>query len=83
MEGLRKCIAQSDAAVKWKHMETSLHCVWKQECILSSQLESVRSLRNADPLLVHCHRMEFIHFINSGPFSSGFASKLTQQLSSV
>lgn len=78
-----KCIPQSDAEVKWKHMEISLRCVWKQERILSSQLESVGSLRSTDPLLLHCHRIEFLHFINSGPFSNGFASKITQQLTSV
>lgn len=83
VEGLRKCIPQSDTEVKWKHMEISLHYVWKQECILSSQLESVGSLRSTDPLLVHCHRAEFLHFINSGPFSNGFASKITQQLTSI
>lgn len=44
-----KCILQSDAEVKWKHMEISLRCVWKQERILSSQLESVGSLRSTDP----------------------------------
>lgn len=83
VQGLRKCIPQSDTEVKWKHMEISLPCVWKQECILCLQLESVGSLRSTDPLLVHCHRIEFLHFINCGPFSNGFASQITQQLTSV
>lgn len=60
-------------------MEIPLCCVLKQECILSSQLESAGSLRSADPLLLHCHRVEFLHLINSRPFSSWFASKINQQ----
>lgn len=59
-------------------MEIPLCCVLKQECIPSSQLESAGSLKSADPLLLHCHRVEFLHLINSGPFSNQFASKITQ-----
>ena len=60
-------------------MEIPLCCVLKQEPILSSQLESAGSLRSADPLLPHYHRIEFLHLINSGPFSNQFVSKITQQ----
>lgn len=60
-------------------MEIPLCCVLKQECILSSQLESAESLKSTDPVLLHCHKVEFLHLINSGPFSSWFASKINQQ----
>lgn len=50
-------------------------------CLHSWNLWEV--LEALTPLLLHCHRIEFLHFINSGPFSNGFASKITQQLTSV